>query len=216
MKHNYDSGSTSAPLQRKDFASDKAYKLYLVKISLNLVEEQEKLFMSKFGDNNRLCKGDMASAGYEALLSAAHAFDSASGLSFEPYARKAIQNAMCAELRKLFPVDLKTNWEKDNFVYGETFDRTALEGNLKPWCCNWDDDERYLRELLTDAIACLTNAERALIEARYGINGEEMKLAELGNMLNVSHQAVDKKLRRILLRLRDFISNGYYPYHCCA
>ena len=212
MKYAYDSlGSPTAQPQ----ASKEAYQTHLVKSSLYLVEEQEIQFMIHYGDNNRLCKGDMANAGYEALLAAARAYDPTSGLPFEPYARKAIRNAMHSELRDLFPVDLKTTWKRDDFVYGETFSSSAIEESLPSWCCNWDDDESYLKELLADAISQLSKEERKLIEARYGYDGEQMRLAELGNLLNVSHQAVDKKLHRILQKLRDLI-DGYHIYRCCA
>lgn len=213
MKHNYDSlGSTTAQPQ----ASKEAYLAHLVKSSLFLVEEQEAKFMNQFGDNNRLCKGDMASAGYEALLEAALSFDPTCGLPFEPYARKTIKNAMQNELRELFPVDLKTTWNKDGFVYGDTFNSSGIDELPSRWCCNWDDDERYLKELLADAISRLSESERTLIEARFGYNGEQMRLVDLGNLLNVSHQAIDKKLHRILQKLRHLISDGYHPYRCCA
>ena len=213
MKHNYDSlGSTTAQPQ----ASKEAYLANLVKRFLFLVEEQEAKFMNQFGDNNRLCEGDMASAGYEALLEAAQSFDPTCGLPFEPYARKAIKNAMQNELRELFPVDLKTTWNKDGFVYGDTFNSCGIDELPSRWCCNWDDDECYLKELLADAISRLSTSERTLIEARYGYDGEQMRLVDLGNLLNVSHQAIDKKLHRILQKLRDFISDDYHPYRCCA
>lgn len=213
MKHTYDSlGSSTAQPQ----ASKEAYLAYLVKSSLFLVEEQEAKFMYQYGDNNRLCKGDMASAGYEALLEAALSFDPTSGLLFEPYARKAIRNAMQNELRELFPVDLKTTWKKDGFVYGDTFNSTGIDELSSRWCCNWDDDERYLKELLADAINRLSKSDRTLIEARFGYDGEQMRLVDLGNLLNVSHQAIGKKLHRILHKLRDLISDGYHPYRCCA
>lgn len=44
--------------------------------------------------------------------------------------------------------------------------------------------------------------ERELVEARYGLGGEVSSTAEIAGMLNVSRQAVGKRLRRIEDRLR--------------
>lgn len=220
MKNHYDSKGTYAHPQTTAFVSLKAYQDHLVESHLYLVDRLAKSFMNKFESNNRLCDGDMHSVGYEALVRASRTYNPFNDRTFKSYAWTVIENAMKCELRDLFPVDLKTSWQKDSFNYSETFDDKALTDNSSDkrsnWLCNWDDDQKDLLEALALAFNRLNPQDRSLIEDRYGFNSEEMKLIDLGDKHHVSHQAVDKKLHRILNKLHELLNTGSYTYRRCA
>lgn len=219
MKNHYDSKGTYAH-PTTSFFSLKAYQDHLVVSNLYLVDQLAKTFMNKFESNNRLCDGDMHSVGYEALVHASRTYNPNDSKSFKSYAWTVIENAMKNELRDLFPVDLKTSWQKDSFCYSETFDDKALISSFSDkrnsWLCNWEDDQKDLLEALAMAFNRLNPKDRSLIEDRYGFNGKEMKLIDLGDKHHVSHQAVDKKLHRILNKLYELLNTSSYTYKKCA
>lgn len=220
MKNRYDSKGTYAHPQATTFVSMKAYQDHLVEKHLYLVDQLAKTFMNKFESNNRLCEGDMHSVGYEALVLATRTYDPNEGKSFVSYAQTVIKNAMKGELLDLFPVDLKSSWKKDGFHYSETFDSTVFEDatadKRSNWLCDWEEERQSLLDSLSEAFKHLTPQERSLIEARFGFNGQEMRLVDLGDQLHISHQAVDKRLHNILDKLLTLLNTGRTPYRRCA
>jgi len=220
MKNRYDSKGTYAQPQATTFISLKAYQDHLVEKHLYLVDQLAKSFMNKFESNNRLCEGDMHSVGYEALVLATRTYDLNEGKPFVSYARTVIDNAMKGELLDLFPVDLKSSWDKNDFHYSETFDSRVFEDATADkhsnWLCNWEEERQNLLDSLSEAFKRLTPQELSLIEARFGFNGQEMKLVDLGNQLHISHQAVDKRLHNILNKLFALLNTGRTPYRKCA
>lgn len=222
MKRNHGNGSTSVTLQPSDFTNKKAYQDYLVETNLQLVETLAYDVMFDFKNSYTLCLEDLISAGNESLVLVSRTFDPAKGVPFGAYARKAIKRAMCNELRRLLPVDLKSAWKTDyvSFSYGKAFDdsvfnptdsdgseydHSKLNENLN-WLSNWDDEEQYQQERLIESIKRLSPEDRDIVESHYGFNGEPLTFKQMGEQRNVSFQAVNKKEKRIQRILFDDLS----------
>ena len=207
-------GISSATLQPTEFRNIESFQEYLVRTHMGLVEYLENSFLSRYR-SNRLVKGDLANAGYEALWTAATSFHRF-GEAFLPYAYTAIKNAMQKEIRKLFPVDLKNSYKsEEDFSYGAVFSDAAYDEYEMQHYNGWEVEEERLFECVDDAVERLTTEDRKLIKAYYGFDGRCVTLQQYGDLTNVSAQAVDKKKRRIQRQLRARI-NADCGYSMCA
>ena len=207
-------GVSTVTLQPTEFHNLKSYQEYLTKTHMGLVEYLEDYFLSRYR-SNRLVKGDLANAGYEALWTAATSFNRF-GEAFLPYAYTAIKNAMQKEIRKLFPVDLKDSYKSENgFNYGEVFRDAAYEEFEMQHYNSWDTEEQQMFECVDDAVECLTTEDKQLIKAYFGFEGKSVTLQQYGDLTNVSAQAVDKRKNRIKRQLKARI-NADCGYSMCA
>lgn len=207
-------GVSTVTLQPSEFRNLKSYQEYLAKTHMGLVEYLEDCFLFRYR-SNRLVKGDLANAGYEALWTAATSFHRF-GEAFLPYAYTAIKNAMQKEIRKLFPVDLKDAYKSENgFSYGEVFCDAAYEEYETLHYNSWDDEEQRMFECVDDAVEQLPPNDKYIVKAHYGFYGKPLTYQQLGDQTNVSAQAVDKKDKRICRQLRARI-NADYGYSLCA
>lgn len=206
MKNLYKAlGISPVTPQPTEFVNLKAYQEHLIKTHLGLVEYLEARLLSRFR-NNRLMPGDLASVGYEALLNAARTFKRTQ-TAFLPYAYSTVENAMYKEIRVLFPVDLKASYKsEEGFNYQTVFCNSAFDTcESLHFDSSWDDEQQQ-NEYLDEALGRLVSTDRNLIEDRFGFNGKVLTLKQLGKLHNVSHQAIDKKERRILKLLYDDLS----------
>ncbi|MBR4392136.1 MAG: sigma-70 family RNA polymerase sigma factor [Bacteroidales bacterium] len=169
---------------------------------INLVYQLSSSFMRRNHNNPRLECDDLNDIGYTALLIACEHYDSSLGIPFEHYASRTIRRAMIKQISTVF---------QNNIVYFD--DNESLQDHP---CCNWDAENNHLLETLQDGLNSLTLGERHLIENRFGYYSSPMKLKELGKIMNVSFQAVDKKLKRILNKLHRYIDENRYTYSNCA
>ena len=232
MKNIYSTNSsTSVTPDPNTFTSKAAYQNHLVATHLPLVKKLACYVMLQFKNSYTLCLEDLISAGDEALVLASRKFDPAKGIPFAAYARKAVENAMRNEIRRLLPVDLKSAWKTDftSFSYGKAFDDSVfnpgdsdnLESNLlklnenRNWLCNWDEEEQCLKEQLKDTLGRLPSDDKTLIEDYYGFNGDALTLEKLGELRRVTLQAVGKRKKRIIKQLHDNF-DGNLAYRRCA
>ena len=203
MKNLYNTlGISPVTPQPSEFVNLKDYQEYLIRTHLGLVEYLDAKLFLRF-PNNRLCEGDLASVGYEALLYAARAYKP-SDKAFLPYAYKTIEFAMFKEIRELFPVDLKTSYKSEKgFNYMEIFSDQSFDTFDVQHYNSWDDEEQLQRESLDNALERLSSEERSLIEDHFGFHGKALTFKEMGEQHKVSLQAVNKKEKRILKLLHD-------------
>lgn len=168
----------------------------LVEQHLYLVNRLGKSLMRVNSSNPYLELSDLVGAGYMALLDAGREYDSSMGVPFKYYAIKSIRRAMVKEIKKLTPVVI--------------LNIDDYEGDLDDLRCNWEAEQAYLLERLQFAMNQLTPIERQLIEQRYGFLGKSLKLRELAEIMDVSFQAVDKRINRILNKLRSYFDDPDY------
>ena len=138
--------------------------------------------------------------GYKALYHACEKYNPSRGASFKTFASRVIYRALQHEIEKL-----------DNIHVIELEKAEHELNNL-----NWDSEEADMMETLNEAINTLTAEEKYIIYQRFGFNGQELKLRELSAIMKVSNQAVNKRICRILDKLRSYIENNYRSYRHCA
>ena len=175
-------------------------KYQLAEQHLNLVYRLGTSLMKK-NNNPRLELNDLTDTGYAALLNACEHFDESMGVPFEHYASRTIRRAMIKHIKENVSCKIVTLDE-------------AI--SLDCSCCDWSAENNYLLELLKEAMNTLTLSERQLVESRFGFDNKELKLRELGAQMNISLQAVDKKLKRIYIKLRRYLDEHRYTYSNCA
>lgn len=138
--------------------------------------------------------------GYEALYYACEKYNPTRRASFKTFASLVVRRALMHEIEKL---------NTQHFVELETAEHEL--NNL-----SYDLEESDMMETLNEAINTLTAEEQHIIYQRFGFNGKELKLRELSVIMKVSNQAVDKRIKRILDKLRGYIESNYRSYRRCA
>ena len=200
------------------------YQSQLVKTHYDLVDRTAKLLLCQQTDLHGLTESDLTSAGYEALVSAACHYDSTRNASFKTYANKCIWNAMVAEINRWHP---SLAIMAQEVVKGEPKLVTKKESlftclddtntySITSMCCNWEAEQAWQLETMNEALASLKPEEQFLIRCYFGFDNKAMKLEEIATMLNVSPQAVHKRLKNMIAKLRTFIEGASSPYRMCA
>lgn len=201
-----------------------AYQSHLVETHFSLVGSMAKSILSLQTGLYGLTESDLSGAGYEALISAACHYDSTRNVSFKTYASKCIWNAIVAEINRWHPslaimvpkiVKGELRFDKEEkslFVYLDD----ASKDNISTMCCNWEAEQAWQFETLNEAIATLKPEEQFLIRCYYGFDNKAMKLEEIANNLNVSPQAVHKRIKNAIGKLRTFIEGASLLYRKCA
>ena len=193
-----------------------AYQSLLVKTHFDLVGRTAKSLLSQQTGLHGLTESDLKGAGHEALVSAACHYNCNRNASFKTYASKCIWHAMVAEIEHLFPSQTIVNQSRKvkelRFIHDETIS-SDLTVRL---CCNWDTEQAWLFEMLDEAMASLKQEESFLVRCYYGFDNKAMTLNEIATMLNVSPQAVHKRLKNVIAKLRTFIEDANAPYDMCA
>jgi len=187
----------------------------LVEIHIGLVSLTAKQMMKKNTNCDWLTEDDLIGAGQEALVAAARSYDASRNASFKTYASTCIRNAMLAEIRNMFPV--KVNDKQSAFlVRNDDADREAMMLELSRFQCNWEPEQRKLLETQAEAMAMLKPDERWLLKCYYGFNNEPMTLREIASLLQVSPQAIHKRLKHVHDKLRKLVMDNYPSYSLCA
>lgn len=191
---------------------------------LSLVSSTANSLLSQQTGFHSLTESDLSGAGYEDLVSAACHYDSTRNASFKTYASKCIWHALVAEINRWHPsfailvpevVNGKPRLVKKKESLFTCLDDTNTY-TLTPICCNWDAEQAWLLETLNEAIATLKPEEQLLIRCYFGFDNKAMKLEKIANNLNVSPQAVHKRIKNAIGKLRTFIEGASSPYRMCA
>ena len=198
-------GSEAIQLQKTRNHNPISFEENLAKTHSYLVGLLANRIVKKFGENLRVTFGDMESVGYEALWKAALGYNRHNGKPFKAYAYTVIKNAMMKELHVLFPVDLKTSWEKDDdFCFGEVFRDSDFDYYDKlHFYCDWEEEEERMKENLTDSLKRLSPDDCSIIKELHGFDGNDKTFKQVGDKRHVSLQAIAKKEKRILGHLYD-------------
>jgi RNA polymerase sigma factor (sigma-70 family) len=222
MKDNY--AKHQLPTNSNTNFKLNAYQSLLVKTHYDLVDRTAKSLLSQQTGLHGLTESDLTSAGYEALVSAACHYDSTRNASFKTYANKCIWNAMVAEINRWHP---SLAIMAQEVVKGEPKLVTKKESlftclddtntySITSMCCNWEAEQAWQLETMNEALASLKPEEQFLIHCYFGFDNKAMKLEEIANKLNVSPQAVHKRIKNAIAKLRTFIESASSPYRMCA
>jgi RNA polymerase sporulation-specific sigma factor len=218
MNHSYSENGRGANQTRNTQLTN------TVESHLELVRSQARYMLKCNKNRLGLTENELVSAGSMGLLRAILGYDSERNVSFNTYATKCIRTAMLAEINKWHhchtieeqeivngePLIIKKNEEL--FVHIEDLGYYPTQSVN----CDWEAEEVDLYETLHEALDILSEKERRIIRAKFGFDGEAMKLHEIANEYGVSIQAVHKCLNKALSKLRDFFGGNNSPYAMCA
>ena len=187
----------------------------LVDANIGLVNKMANQLMKKNGNYDWLTEDDLVGAGQEALVDAARTYDASHNTSFKTYASTCIRNAMLAEIRNMFPVKVH-NKQSAFLVRNDDADKEATMLELSKFQCNWEPEQRRLLETQAEAMALLEPDERWLLKCYYGFDDEPLTLREIASLLQVSPQAIHKRLKRVHDKLRQLVMDNCPSYSLCA
>lgn len=188
----------------------------LVDANIDLVNKMAKQIMKKNTNCDWLTEDDLVGAGHEAIVIAARSYDASRNASFRTYASTCIRNAMLAEIRNMFPVKVNDKQQRLFVVRNEDAVRETMMLELSGFQRNWDHEQRWLMETLLEAKALLKHDEKWLLDCYYGFEGEPMTLKEIATLLQVSPQAIHKRLTRVHDKLRNLAMDSSPSYSLCA
>ena len=180
-------------------AGDEEARQLLIERNLRLV-----VYIAKRFENTRVNLEDLISIGTIGLIKAVNTFQSGRNIKLATYASRCIENEILMYLRKNNPqrtelsIDepLNTDWDGNELLLSDILgtDEDEVSRPLE------DDADR---QMLMDAIACLSEREREIVLLRFGLpGGREYTQKEVAELLGISQSYISRLEKRIIERLR--------------
>ena len=195
------------PLEREDEEraisalerGDESARQELIEHNLRLV-----VYISKRFENTGINIEDLISIGTIGLIKAVNTFKSGKNIKLATYASRCIENEILMYLRKIssqrteisFDEPLNTDWDGNELLLSDIL--------------GTDDDEVYRpleddadKQMLMEAIDCLSERERSIILMRFGLpGGKEYTQKEVADKMGISQSYISRLEKRIIDRLR--------------
>ena len=178
---------------------DETARQLLIEHNLRLV-----VYISKRFENTGINIEDLISIGTIGLIKAVNTFKVGKNIKLATYASRCIENEILMYLRKIssqrtevsFDEPLNTDWDGNELLLSDIL--------------GTDDDEVYRpleddadKQMLMEAIACLSERERSIILMRFGLpGGKEYTQKEVADMMGISQSYISRLEKRIIDRLR--------------
>ena len=178
---------------------DEAARQKLIEHNLRLV-----VYISKRFENTGINIEDLISIGTIGLIKAVNTFKSGKNIKLATYASRCIENEILMYLRKIsaqrteisFDEPLNTDWDGNELLLSDIL--------------GTDDDEVYRpleddadKQMLMEAIDCLSQRERSIILMRFGLpGGKEYTQKEVADKMGKSQSYISRLEKRIIDRLR--------------
>ena len=195
------------PLEREDEEraisalerGDESARQELIEHNLRLV-----VYISKRFENTGINIEDLISIGTIGLIKAVNTFKAGKNIKLATYASSCIENEILMYLRKIssqrteisFDEPLNTDWDGNELLLSDIL--------------GTDDDEVYRpleddadKQMLMEAIDCLSERERSIILMRFGLpGGKEYTQKEVADKMGISQSYISRLEKRIIDRLR--------------
>ena len=195
------------PLEREDEEraisalerGDESARQELIEHNLRLV-----VYISKRFENTGINIEDLISIGTIGLIKAVNTFKAGKNIKLATYASRCIENEILMYLRKIssqrteisFDEPLNTDWDGNELLLSDIL--------------GTDDDEVYRpleddadKQMLMEAIDCLSERERSIILMRFGLpGGKEYTQKEVADKMGISQSYISRLEKRIIDRLR--------------
>ena len=178
---------------------DESARQELIEHNLRLV-----VYISKRFENTGINIEDLISIGTIGLIKAVNTFKAGKNIKLATYASRCIENEILMYLRKIssqrteisFDEPLNTDWDGNELLLSDIL--------------GTDDDEVYRpleddadRQMLMEAISCLSERERSIIRMRFGLpGGKEYTQKEVADKMGISQSYISRLEKRIIDRLR--------------
>ena len=181
------------------FAGDRNAAQTLIEHNLRLV-----VYIARRFENTGVGLEDLISIGTIGLIKAVDTFRPDKNIKLATYASRCIENEILMHLRKVgrertevsFDEPLNTDWDGNELLVSDVLgtEEDIVERPL---------DEHTTRELLFQALECLNERERRIIDLRFGLGGgAERTQKEIADVMGISQSYISRLEKRIILRLR--------------
>ena len=178
---------------------EEAARSQLIEHNLRLV-----VFIAKRFENTGVNLEDLISIGTIGLIKSINTFQSGKNIKLATYASRCIENEILMHLRKIsaqktevsFDEPLNTDWDGNELLLSDILgtDVDEVSRSLE------DDAER---QMLLEALSCLTEREQRIIALRFGLpGGRAYTQKEVADLLGISQSYISRLEKRILERLR--------------
>ena len=177
---------------------EKARKL-LVEHNLRLV-----VYIAKRFENTGIGIEDLVSIGTIGLIKAINTFNPEKNIKLATYASRCIENEILMYIRKhsseraevSIDEPLNTDWDGNELLLSDILcsDEDRISFEIEQF-----EERKRVRE----AVFCLDEREREIIEFRYGLNGKkELTQKEVADKLGISQSYISRLEKKIISRLK--------------
>ncbi|MDO4812658.1 MAG: RNA polymerase sporulation sigma factor SigE [Eubacteriales bacterium] len=189
-------------IERMD-AGDTAVRQTLIEHNLRLVA-----YIARRFENTGINIEDLISIGTIGLIKSINTYRSDKNIKLATYASRCIENEILMHLRKTasqkaevsFDEPLNTDWDGNELLLSDVLG-TEEDTVMRPI------EEDVDRQLLTRAIARLSERERQIITLRFGLGGTEEKTQkEVADLMGISQSYISRLEKRIIIRLKKEIT----------
>lgn len=204
------SDTLPTPLSREEEAAliarleqgDLSVKNQLIERNLRLV-----VYIARRFENTGINIEDLISIGTIGLIKAVDTYKPAKSIKLATYSSKCIENEILMYLRKTasqkaeLSIDepLNTDWDGNELLLSDVLG-TDSDLVMRPIEADVD------RQLLSQALARLTERERYIITLRFGLGGrQERTQKEVADELGISQSYISRLEKRIISRLKKEI-----------
>ncbi|MCD7887586.1 MAG: RNA polymerase sporulation sigma factor SigE [Clostridiales bacterium] len=178
---------------------DEGARAVLIEHNLRLV-----VYLARRFDNTGINLEDLISIGAIGLIKAINTFNVEKNIKLATYASRCIENEILMFLRKTsnqrgevsFDEPLNTDWDGSELLLSDVLgtDEDIVERPIQ---------EDANRQILAQALQCLTDRERKIITMRFGLGGRrESTQKEVADAMGISQSYISRLEKRIIVRLR--------------
>ncbi|MCD8189745.1 MAG: RNA polymerase sporulation sigma factor SigE [Clostridiales bacterium] len=178
---------------------DEGARAVLIEHNLRLV-----VYLARRFDNTGINLEDLISIGAIGLIKAINTFNVEKNIKLATYASRCIENEILMFLRKTsnqrgevsFDEPLNTDWDGSELLLSDVLgtDEDIVERPIQ---------EDANRQMLAQALRCLTDRERKIIAMRFGLGGRrESTQKEVADVMGISQSYISRLEKRIIVRLR--------------
>lgn len=178
---------------------DYSVKDTLIERNLRLV-----VYISRKFENTGIGIEDLVSIGTIGLIKAVNTFDPVKKIKLATYASRCIENEILMYLRRNNKIrsevsldePLNIDWDGNELLLSDVLG-TEIDIISRPI------EEEVDRQLLSQAMANLTDREKLIMELRFGMGGiDEKTQKEVADRLGISQSYISRLEKRIIRRLR--------------
>ena len=156
---------------------------------------------------------DLVSIGTIGLIKAINTFRADKQIKLATYASRCIENEILMHLRKngggknelSLDEPLNVDYDGNELLLSDVL---GTENDYVYKTIEESEDKK----MISRAIATLDPRDRQIIELRYGVNrgGNELTQKEVADILGISQSYISRLEKKIILQLKDFLTNQNY------
>ncbi len=183
---------------------DKDAKSTLVEKNLRLV-----VYIAKKFESSGVNIEDLISIGTIGLMKAVNSYDLNKNIKLATYASRCIENEILMFLRKNNRIKSEISIDEPINIDSEGNDLSLADilGTDNDGIFKEIEDKENKKSII-NAISCLNNREKTIMELRYGFGGkDELTQKEVADKLGISQSYISRLEKKVINNLRnDFIS----------